>query len=263
MTNITPRSASAASRSPTADSRTSSRPPCARTDSMVYSRVAPPRAGLPRRIAPGAKRWSGSSVRTSTTTSPVTPCALTTRPTTSSMSRLLSVGVHHIDADPPAADAGDQRPQCGGGAAAAVDDLAEIVGMDVHLDGAAPTVGHHVDADVVGVVDDPTHQMLNGVNNDRTHRRVSFRLPRRPRPAPPSSQPALPSRPAPPPSSPALPSRPAPPPSWPALPSRPAPPPSSPALPSRPAPPPSWPAPSSSSAWWPRWLGPRRRPVRR
>src|SRR5438552_1376095 len=40
---------------------------------------------------------SGSSVRTSTMTSPAMPCALTTRPTTRSMGALL-VGVRHVDA---------------------------------------------------------------------------------------------------------------------------------------------------------------------
>ena len=67
------------------------------------------------------------------------PCALTTRPTTRSMDPLL-VGVHHVDADAPAADAGDERAQRSRGAAAAADDLAEVFGVHVHLHGAATPV---------------------------------------------------------------------------------------------------------------------------
>src|SRR4051794_11457345 len=111
---------------------------------------------------------SGSSVRISTTTSPVTPWALTTRPTTRSMCPLL-VGVHHVDADAPTADAGNQSAQRGRGSTTTADDLAEIVGVHVHLDGAAAAAGHHVDPDIVGVVHDPANQVLDGVDDDRAH----------------------------------------------------------------------------------------------
>src|SRR4051794_4745409 len=99
----------------------------------------------------------------STTTSPVTPCALATRPTTSSICLVdslvvplpfgrvgpplawgvppalqpagkLLVGVHHVDADATAADSGDQRAQCGSGPATPADDFAEVVGVHMHLD---------------------------------------------------------------------------------------------------------------------------------
>src|SRR5215218_9140998 len=103
-----------------------------------------------------------------TTSSPLTPCALTTRPTTRSMTALL-VGVHHVDADAPTADAGDQRAQCGRGASATADDLAEVVGVHVHFDGATATACHHVDPDVIGVVHDAADQVLYGVNDDRAH----------------------------------------------------------------------------------------------
>src|SRR5689334_4935025 len=41
----------------------------------------------------------------------------------------------------------------------------------MHLDGAAATAGHHVDADIIGIVDDSADQMLDGVNDDRAHGR--------------------------------------------------------------------------------------------
>src|SRR4029077_20141550 len=112
------------------------------------------------------------SVRTSTTTSPPMPCALTTRPTTRSIGfsrRELLVGVHHVDADAAAADARDQGAQSGGRATAAADHLAQVIGVDVDLDRAPTAVGHHVDADVIGVVDDPADQMFDGVDDDSAH----------------------------------------------------------------------------------------------
>src|SRR6185437_15464683 len=83
----------------------------------------------------------------------------------------LLVGVHHVDADAAATNARDQRAQCGRGAATTADDLPEIVGVYVHLDGAAATTGHHVDPDIVGVVHDPADQVLDGVNDGRAHGR--------------------------------------------------------------------------------------------
>src|ERR1700754_2757814 len=41
----------------------------------------------------------------------------------------------------------------------------------MHLDGAPAAAGHHVDPDIVGVVHDPTDQVLDGVNDDRAHGR--------------------------------------------------------------------------------------------
>src|SRR5262249_59345888 len=131
------------SRPPPPSSRQSSGPPGSRPASRTWRLSGPPRDGLPRKDEPGAKRVSGSSVRISTTTSPVMPCALTTRPTTRSIGPLL-VGVHHVDADAAAADACDQRPQRGRGSSAPADHLSEIVGMHVHLIGAAAPAGHHV-----------------------------------------------------------------------------------------------------------------------
>src|SRR6201997_1338008 len=177
-TKTIPRIASAASRSTTPASRTSRRAPCARLDSTKYSREGPPVGSWAVRVFPAAKRLSGSSVRTSTTSSPLTPCAFSTRPTTSSMRRSLLVGVHHVDADPPTADAGDQRAQRSRGAAAAPYDFAQIVGVDMHFDGPAASIGHHVDPNIVGIVHDSANQMLDRVDDDRAHDRVSSRYPR-------------------------------------------------------------------------------------
>src|SRR5271167_675665 len=237
ITNTTPRIASATSRAATPASRTNKRPLCSRTDSTVYSPADPPLAGFPLRVEPAANRLSGSSVRTSTTSSPLTPCALTTRPTTRSMTEVLLVGVHHIDPDAPAADAGDECAQRGRGAAAASDDLAEIVGMDMYLDRPPTAVGHHVDPNVVGIVHDSANQMLDRVDNDRAHEVISFRFPRRARP-PPAPQPPRQARPS---GSRRLRRRPF----------------------RRPSSRPSWREPSSS-VWWPRCPGrPRPRPARR
>src|ERR1700730_10452975 len=247
--NTTPRIASAASRAATPASRTNKRPPCSRTDSTVYSPAYPPLARVPRRVEPAANRLSGSSVRTSTTSSPLTPCALTTRPTTRSMTEVLLVGVHHIDADAPSADAGDECAQRGRGAAAASHDLAEIVGMDMYLDRPPAAVGHHIDPNIVGIVHDSANQMLDRVDDDRAHEVISFRFPRR---APPPSAPHPPPAPQPPPA-PRRPRRPRPYGSRPLQrpPFR------------RPSSRPSWREPSSS-VWWPRWAGrPRPRPTRR
>src|SRR5206468_13047088 len=68
-------------------------------------------------------------------------------------------------------DARDQRAQRGRGATATADDLAEIVGVHMHLDSAAAAAGHHVDPDIVGVVHDPANQVLDGVDDDRAHGR--------------------------------------------------------------------------------------------
>src|SRR5579875_593421 len=176
MTSRLPRSASAESRSATPANRTSSRLPCARTACTQWSRPRPDsRDPLARSVFPGANRVSGSSVRTSTTTSPVMPCAFTTRPTVKSTKAprgcaSLLVGVHHVDADAAAADAGDQGAQRGRGASAPTDHLAQIVRMHVHLDGPTTPTGHQVNPHVVGVVDDSPDQVLDGVDDDTAHR---------------------------------------------------------------------------------------------
>src|SRR5436305_1767243 len=125
---------------------------------------------LARNTEPGANRSSGSSVRMSTTTSPVTPCALTTRPTVNStQTSPLLVGVHHVDTNATATDAGDQCAQRGRGTPAATDHLAEVFGMDMHFNGPATPAGHQIDTHIVGVVDDPADQVFDGVNDDGTH----------------------------------------------------------------------------------------------
>ena len=86
-----PRNASAAVRSDTSASDSNSRPACCRAAVTVKFFSSPPRPGRPRTTEPTAKRSSGTSVRTSTTTSPRIPCDFATRPTTRSIvERLLS-----------------------------------------------------------------------------------------------------------------------------------------------------------------------------
>src|SRR6516165_10845136 len=82
----------------------------------------------------------------------------------------LPVGVHHVDADTAATDPGDQCAQRGCGASPATDHLAQVVGVDVHFHGSPTPTGNQVDPNIVGVVDDPADQMLDSVNDDRTHR---------------------------------------------------------------------------------------------
>ena len=62
---------------------------CARTVSDSCG-LAEPRGGSARSVVPGANRRSGSSVRTSTVTSPRSPCGLPTRPTTTSICSLTT-----------------------------------------------------------------------------------------------------------------------------------------------------------------------------
>jgi hypothetical protein len=81
----------------------------------------------------------------------------------------LLVGVHHIDSDAATTDSGHQRAQRRRGAPATTNHLAEIVGMDVHLDGPATSAGHQVNPDIVGVVDNPADQMFDGVDDNGTH----------------------------------------------------------------------------------------------
>src|SRR6185312_13091666 len=76
---------------------------------------------------------------------------------------------HHVDANTSATDTGDQRTQRGRGTPAATDHLAQIVWMNMDLDGASTPAGHHVHPDIVGVVDDPPDQVLDSVDDDGTH----------------------------------------------------------------------------------------------
>ena len=113
-------------------------------------------------------------MRISTTTSPLMPCAFTRRPTVNSKGAPcacapLLVGVHHVDADTAAADTGDKRAQRGRGTSAATDHLAQVVGMDAYFDSPPTPTGHKLHPDIVGVVDNPADQMLNSVDDDRTH----------------------------------------------------------------------------------------------
>src|SRR4051812_38063989 len=128
----------------------------------------PREAGSVSRTAPVTKRRSGSSVRTSMVTSPRTPWGRPMRPTTT-VSEVgggvvlrcsASVGVDDVDPQAAAADPGHDLAQRLGGAPAAADDLAEVVGVHPHLEGLPATAVQQVDGDVLGVVDDALDQVL-------------------------------------------------------------------------------------------------------
>jgi hypothetical protein len=80
--------------------------------------------------------------------------------------RPLPVGVHHVDADTPTADTGDQGAQRRRSATAATDDFSEIVGMHMHLDCPPAPVGHHVHPHIVWIVDDSADEVFDCVDDD-------------------------------------------------------------------------------------------------
>src|SRR5690606_31174278 len=127
-------------------------------------------AGSPGRCAmselPGANRSSGESVCTSTTSSPRSPCGRTAIPTRYSAPEPLPVGVDDIHANAPPTDAADDGAQGGGGTAAAADHLAEVVGVDPDLEGAAAAGGDELHLHVVRVVDDAPDEVLESVRQD-------------------------------------------------------------------------------------------------
>jgi hypothetical protein len=81
----------------------------------------------------------------------------------------LLVGVHHVDADAAATDAGNQRAQRGRGASAATNDFAQIVGVHMNFDSPPAPTCHEVHPDIVRIVHDSADQMLNSVDDYRTH----------------------------------------------------------------------------------------------
>src|SRR4051812_23450984 len=131
----------------------------------------PAAAGSVRSTVPAANRSSGTSVHGSTKTSPRTPRAGPTRPiaiqslgeSSGSTAALAPVDVDDVDADALAADAGDHLSQRLRGAAAAADHPAEIVRVHADLEPLTATVVDHVHPDVVRVVDDPAHEVLEGL----------------------------------------------------------------------------------------------------
>src|SRR5205814_9197574 len=115
----------------------------------------PARVGVTSTVAPTANRRSGSSVLTPITTSPRTPCGRPIRPTTIRIESADLVGVQQVDPDVAAvrqgADHGTQRP---GGAPAPPDDLAEVFGMNPHLEDAAPAQRPASHLNVIRILDD-------------------------------------------------------------------------------------------------------------
>src|SRR5215207_7293714 len=119
-------------------------------------------------VDPTANRCRGSSVRTSTTSSPLTPCGLTTRPTATFMapSGWSAVGVHDVDPDAAATDPAHHGPQRGRRATAATDDLAEVVRVHVNLEDATPPRCEQVHLHLVRMVDDAAYEVFEGVRED-------------------------------------------------------------------------------------------------
>src|SRR4051812_34816647 len=167
-----PRAPSAAVRSGSSSNATSSADWCRRAPTTVSVRRddAEPGGGSARSVLPGANLRSGSSVRTSTVTSPRRPCGLPIRPTTTSTwlsegPSAASVDIHEVD--PRAAGAGqgrDDGAERGGGAPAAADHLAEVVGVHADLQDRAAAELLVAHDDVVGVVDHPADQVLQRVS---------------------------------------------------------------------------------------------------
>src|SRR5581483_520820 len=140
LSQVPPRSA-AAVRSAIPSNATSSCPECQRFAATVSSASGVPSLSRPAPSrAPVAKRRSGSSVLTPTTTSPRIPCGRPMRPTITRMGSADLVRVQQVDAN---VTAPRQRPdhgaECAGGAPAPADDLAEVIGMHPDLKDVAAT----------------------------------------------------------------------------------------------------------------------------
>src|SRR5690606_29846518 len=77
-----------------------------------------------------------------------------------------AIGVDDVDPHAAAADPAHHRAQRGGGTATTADDLAEIVRVDVHLERAAAPRGDQLHPDVIRVVDDAPHQVLERIGEE-------------------------------------------------------------------------------------------------
>src|ERR1700735_287920 len=147
----------------------------------------PPSAGSVARTEPAANRSSGSSVRTSTMTSPRIPCGRPIRPTTSCMALADLVSVQEVDTDVgPAGQGADHGTQGLSGAPAPADDLAQVVGMNPDLQNAAPAQPALVDPDVVRVLDDALDQVLQRLFEHVSPRWRPSQRQRRPAPSRPA-----------------------------------------------------------------------------
>src|SRR5207248_62069 len=128
-------------------------------------------------------RAAGSSVVTSTTTSPRMPCGRTIWPTTSCTGL---VRVDDVDAYPAAADRRDDLPQRLGGAPAPADHRAQVLGVYPHLQPLPAARVDHPDPYLVRMVDDALDQVLQRRPERavrpayrRRHRRSPRSVPRR------------------------------------------------------------------------------------
>src|SRR4051812_4549176 len=176
----------------------------------MAGRLAPcgtvPRGVCVPSVAPTANRRSGSSVRSSTDSSPWMPCGLPMRPTTTSCvligprvrghvqqapspsTRTLNgarrpllgsaPAVHVDEVDASTALAGqctDHGAQGGGGASTSSDDLAKVVRVHPHLEDGSATKLFVLDHHVVGVPDDTPNQVLERFGEHGAQAPVSSR----------------------------------------------------------------------------------------
>src|SRR6266542_452826 len=84
--------------------------------------------------------------------------------------RVGSAGLVHVDqvdADVAPAEGADDRTQRTRGAPAAADHLAQVVRVDPYLEHAPATEVARAHADIVGVIDDPLDQVLEGLLEHR------------------------------------------------------------------------------------------------
>src|SRR5690606_11802731 len=109
--------------------------------------------------APGTNLRSGLSVYSSSLSAPLSPCALTRRPTRSwflPWPVATTSVVRDVNADAlPICQGGDERAQRPCGAAAAPDHASTVVGVHAHLEQIASRRGGSVDTDIIRMIDDP------------------------------------------------------------------------------------------------------------
>src|SRR5439155_21566270 len=163
---VRPRSRSAASRSCTPANLTSHRPWCGRDVSMTYS------SSSTYTCVPAPNR-SGTLVVGTMCTSPWSPCARPTRPSSSRTERLL----RDVDGDPHAfrrAGSSTDLTQCLDHAATLADDAAQVAGTRVHEQCDAVRLLVGVDEDTVGVVDEMTRDVFDDGASARAGDAVAF-----------------------------------------------------------------------------------------
>src|SRR3990170_5465141 len=106
------------------------------------------------KVAPTSNRW-GSSLPSSTTNAPSTPCGRPTRPTRTT-SRLGSVGnLEQVALFGPGPCRADDAPEGSSDAALPADDLAHVVGRDVEMEDDCVLALLRLDANGARLGDEP------------------------------------------------------------------------------------------------------------